>query len=123
MSLRNAFANLVTETVAGAIEQLLTNLEARDAAREDAFQRALLNNQPRNLQYARDSNDQMRVIVGNTYQVVANVSNSTSNLNNASLQRPQWNDPNSVFMVDERYQMIEHSMHTFQSTRARWVIT
>jgi hypothetical protein len=119
MTLRNAFANLLTESVTGAVETALNKMNDRQDRQE-------VMEQPRDLQYARDVNDRMRVWVDNfiATQVVAfNVGSSISSLNGAALS-PAWGGTNSTYMVDERWQQSEASMQTFNQVRTnRWVFS
>jgi len=114
MALRNAFENLIIETVAGAVEAAITAMDERQA-------RQALMEQPRDLQYARTVNDELRV--AGTVTSLVNAANTTTSLNGAGIVRAP-GDPNATFMVDERWQQMEQSMQTFIQTRTnRWGIT
>jgi len=118
MALRNAFEKLLTETVAGAVEAVLTKTDARQ-------ERQAIMEQPRDLQYARTVADALRVNVENfqTLQSLVYSANSATSQNLGGLSRP-WGDANAVLMVDERWQQSEQSMQTFNQVRAhRWVIS
>lgn len=113
MSLRNAFANLLTESVTGAVEAVLVKMDTRQS-------RQALVEPPRSLQYARDSGDRMRVIVENAQQVYTYAGNSGSSLNGAGLV-VLYGAAQAVFMVDERWQQAEQTLQSFNSVRAhRW---
>lgn len=116
MALRNAFANLITESVAGAVEAALIRMDERDARRG-------LMEAPRSLQYARTINDAMRVNIENTgYQVVLHPRNDGTNGTNQ--QHTNWFGAGSVFMVDEREQMRIQSESNMNNVRTnRWVFS
>jgi len=118
MALRNAFEKLLTETVAGAVEAVLTAMGQRQ-------ERQAIMEQPRDLQYARTIADALRVNVENfqTLQTLVYSTGSSLGQNLGAIARP-WGDANAVLMVDERWQQSEQSMQTFNHVRAtRWVIS
>lgn len=113
MTLRNAFANLLTESVEGAVEAVLTRMDERESRRS-------LVDPPRDLPYARTVNDAMRVNVENGPQATSYRGNSSD----TTTFRNTYTDPSAVFMVDERWQQAEVSMQTFNDVRNnRWVVT
>jgi hypothetical protein len=116
MALRNAFANLLTESMTGAVEAVLTAMGQRQ-------ERQAIMEQPRDLQYARTITDAMRVNIENAQQAIVYAAQSSASQNAGGISRV-WGDPNAIFMVDERWQQSEQSMQTFNQVRAtRWVIS
>ena len=116
MALRNAFEKLITETVAGAVEAVLIKMDSRQS-------RQSIMEQPRSLQYARNSSDCMRIEVTNAQQVFT-YAHSTSGSVNGGLYYSLWGSPQGVFTVDERWQQSEQSMQTFNQVRSnRWVFS
>ena len=116
MALRNAFERLLTETVAGAVEAVLTRMDARQ-------ERQSIMEQPRSLQYARNSSDCMRIEVTNSVQSFVYAHNTSGNVN-GGLYYSQWGSPQGIFTVDDRWQQAEQTMQTFNQVRAnRWVFS
>lgn len=116
MALRNAFEKLLTETVAGAVEAVLTKMDAR-AERQSIME------QPRALQYARNINDAMYVQTTNAQQAYIYAGNTSLSLNQAG-HAPIYGNYNATFMVDERWQQGEQALQTFNQVRTnRWVFS
>jgi len=114
MTLRNAFANLITETVSGAVEAAITRMDARQA-------RQAIMEQPRDLQYARTTTDAMRVNIDNWSNVLYVRNDSTNGMNSQTVV-PFGNS--AIFMVDEREQQRIQTEQQFNMVRTqRWVIT
>lgn len=118
MSLRNAFANLVTESVTGAIEAVLTRIAEANDESASRWSRREIMEAPRSLQYAKTTTDAMRVNVENWG---AQVLVYKANTSDTTVNRSPYQDNNAVFMVDERWQQFEQSMQTFNAVRTkRW---
>lgn len=89
MTLRNAFEDVAT----------------------DALLRRLLNN----VNFAKDINDRMRVIVDNTLSLYQYRANSTT----ANTYR-NWYDPNAINMVEDREQLQMQYKGDAKRSRERW---
>jgi hypothetical protein len=116
MTLRNAFANLVTESVAGALETIFARMD-------DRLARQAIMEQPRDLQYARTSTDAMRVNIENTSSTYT-LNPRNDGTNGWIGQNAIWFGPGTMFSVDEREQQRIQSEDQFNQVRIqRWVIT
>jgi hypothetical protein len=108
MSLRNAFANLVTESVSGAIEAILQRRELTFTAQT--------------LPYAKTISDAMRVNVENQPAVTLYPGNTSSGISGAVLV-PTLFGSNATFTVDEREQQRLASEQNMNTVMQRWSIT
>jgi hypothetical protein len=112
MTLRNAFEAMATEATAAQLVEVLENLHAYLLHRDEMMP-------PRALQYARTTQDQMRMVVeaGTVDRVAAldmwNAGNYAT-----------WNARGGPNSLDTRELAKETSYQTFQAIRNnRWVIT
>lgn len=76
------------------------------------------------VQYARDANDRMRVVVDNTVPISGTI-NANAQMQNSSTAGAYslWNNPNAVYSIDPRETLMLQSRLLAETRRQKWSYT